>query len=599
MIVDASKNQEKERLRGRDDVSQAADWPISDIRQTAFSVLKLTSIFRPHASRAAEKSVHISVSSFPIVAFSQPAIAILAVMLAWPAVPLRPARICAWMPSRRGLATGDSIMTRTKGKSCIGLAGAKSERGQGIRSSVGYGKFWSNYSSACRLPSCDMGSRGQRRTFTRTTSVHSAGISERKQEVGSDASFMAQAQLKDVLPHRRRNRTAAGQRTAARTTTTTTGIPPNTFTSNNDIRPDASARLASFSSTLPHISLKRNLALFLALTKPNLSFLVVLTATTAYGLYPMSSLLELDPTLSPAPTLSSSTLTFLSLVLGTFLSAASANSFNMFFEPKYDALMSRTRNRPLVRGLLSRRAAVIFALLSGGLGVTTLYMGTNPTVAGLGALNIGLYALVYTPMKRLSVLNTWVGAVVGGIPPLMGWTAAMGQIATPGQDSWRDLLFGETSPGGWLLGLILYAWQFPHFNSLSYTIREEYKNAGHRMVAWTNPALNARVALRYSVLMFPLCAGLWWVDIVDREFLVIGTVINAWMAREAYRFWKLGGAKGSARGLFWASIWHLPILMVGTLVTKKGLWDGVRTRCASLMGYEVDGELDYDDQEAL
>lgn len=453
--------------------------------------------------------------------------------------------------------------------------------------------------------------RSQRRAFVRTADVHSARVAEQKQDARSDARFAAQGQAKDVLPHRRRRQSAAaaaaagagGQRTEARTTTTTTttkrSTTPGIFTSNNDIRPDASTRLATFSSTLPHVSIKRNLALFLALSKPNLSFLVVLTATTAYGLYPMSSLLELDPTLSPPPTFSTSTLTFVYLVTGTFLSAASANALNMLFEPKYDARMSRTRNRPLVRGFVSRRAALLFALLTGGLGVAALYGGTNPTVAGLGLFNIGLYALVYTPLKRVSIVNTWVGAVVGGIPPLMGWTAAMGQLATAGRDSWRDLLFGETSAGGWLLALVLYAWQFPHFNALSFTIREEYRNAGYRMVAWTNPALNARVALRYSVLMFPLCAGLWWVDIVDREFLVIGTIINAWMAREAYRFWKLGGAKGSARGLFWASIWHLPILMVGTLVTKKGLWDGVRTRCASLLGYEVNGDLDYDDHETL
>lgn len=331
------------------------------------------------------------------------------------------------------------------------------------------------------------------------------------------------------------------------------------------------------------------MAAYLALTKPNLSFLVVLTATTAYGLYPIPTLLALDSSVTPLPALSTSTLTFIYLTIGTFLASASANTLNMFFEPQYDARMSRTRNRPLVRKLLSPRAALIFAAVTGTVGVTALYMGTNPTVAALGAFNLFLYAFVYTPLKRISVINTWVGALVGGIPPLMGWAAAAGQTATTGHDGWRDLLFGPDSPGGWLMAAILFAWQFPHFNSLSHTIREEYKNAGYKMLAWTNPARNGRVSLRYSILMFPLCAGLWWFGVVDKGFLIGGTLVNCWLAKEAYRFWKLQGAAGSSRGLFWASVWHLPLLMVGTLITKKGIWDGVWSR---MFGEDDEDEAD-------
>ncbi|KAG5287787.1 protoheme IX farnesyltransferase [Histoplasma capsulatum G186AR] len=378
----------------------------------------------------------------------------------------------------------------------------------------------------------------------------------------------------EELPHRRRQRLKAEQEAKS---------------SNNDIRPDASSRLSTLSSSLPKSSLRGTMAAYLALTKPNLSFLVVLTATTAYGLYPIPTLLALDSSVTPLPALSTSTLTFIYLTIGTFLASASANTLNMFFEPQYDARMSRTRNRPLVRKLLSPRAALIFAAVTGTVGVTALYMGTNPTVAALGAFNLFLYAFVYTPLKRISVINTWVGALVGGIPPLMGWAAAAGQTATTGHDGWRDLLFGPDSPGGWLMAAILFAWQFPHFNSLSHTIREEYKNAGYKMLAWTNPARNGRVSLRYSILMFPLCAGLWWFGVVDKGFLIGGTLVNCWLAKEAYRFWKLQGAAGSSRGLFWASVWHLPLLMVGTLITKKGIWDGVWSR---MFGEDDEDEAD-------
>ncbi|KAE8355667.1 UbiA prenyltransferase family-domain-containing protein [Aspergillus coremiiformis] len=397
-----------------------------------------------------------------------------------------------------------------------------------------------------------------------------------------EAGSVSTKPIQSELPHRRRKRL---KEEAAE---------------NNDaehvIPPDASAQLSHLSSTLPKTSLRRKIAAYLALTKPRLSILIVLSTTSAYGMYPISSLLALDPIMTPLPTLSTSTLTFLYLTAGTFLSCCSANTLNMMFEPKYDALMSRTRNRPIVRGLVSRRAALVFAVATAASGLALLYFGTNPTVAALSASNIALYAFVYTPLKRIHVVNTWVGAVVGLIPPLMGWVAAAGQTATTGHDTWRDMLFSKDSIGGWLLGGVLFAWQFPHFNALSHTIREEYKRAGYKMLCWVNPARNARVALRYSILMFPLSIGLWWVGVVGHAFLVSSTVANGWLVKEAYHFWKHQGANGTARGLFWASIWQLPILLVGGLITKKGLWDGV-WRNAFGQPEEDDGDYLYYDDE--
>ncbi|RAL15965.1 protoheme IX farnesyltransferase [Aspergillus homomorphus CBS 101889] len=382
------------------------------------------------------------------------------------------------------------------------------------------------------------------------------------------------------LPHRRRKRlkdeAAAGDPEAEHV-----------------IPPDASAQLSAISSALPTTSPRRKMAAFLALCKPRLSVLVVLSTTAAYGMYPISTLLALDPSMAPLPTLSTSTLTFLYLTAGTFLSSCCANTINMYLEPKYDALMSRTRNRPLVRGLVSRRGAVLFAIATAVSGLGLLYFGTNPTVTALSAGNIILYGFIYTPLKRIHVINTWVGAIVGGIPPLMGWVAAAGQTATPGHDTWRDMLFSEDSIGGWLLGGILFAWQFPHFNALSHTIRDEYKRAGYKMLCWKNPAMNARVALRYSVLMFPISIGLWWVGVVGHGFLVSSSLANAWLVKEAYRFWKYQGGQGSARGLFWASIWQLPVLLVGGLVTKKGLWDGVWRQAFGQPEDPEDDEADY------
>lgn len=354
------------------------------------------------------------------------------------------------------------------------------------------------------------------------------------------------------LPHRRRRRKDA--------------IEPE---QQHAIPLDASSRLASISSELPMSSFKQKFYTYLALTKPRLTFLIVLTTTSAFTLFPVAaSPLFASIHLSP--------LTLLNLTTGTALASASANTLNMLFEPEHDAKMSRTRGRPLVRKLITPRSALAFAVATGFSGVGLLAAGVNPTCAFLGALNIFLYAFVYTPMKRFSIWNTWAGAVVGGIPPLMGWAAAAGQAISFKDSSWRDLLLDPvTSPGGWLCAALLFAWQFPHFNALSWTIRHEYAQAGYKMLASINPRKNGAVALRYSVAMVPICVGLSYVGVTSWAFVPLSSVANFWMIREAWRFYKHEGHKGSARGLFWASIWQLPIVLVLAMVTKQGLWERI------------------------
>jgi protoheme IX farnesyltransferase len=416
-----------------------------------------------------------------------------------------------------------------------------------------------------------------RETFGKSRRELQSSIAAVRPSAGEHAAGKdVTASAEEVLPHRRRKK--AREQTEE--------DPEVAY----PIAHDASSKLAAISSALPQKSIKRLFTTYLSLSKPRLSFLVVLTATAAYSLYPVPQLLAPAATATP----SLSTLTLFFLTSGTALCSASANAFNMLMEPKYDAQMSRTRNRPLVRKLISTRGAVVFAIACGVAGTGALYYGVNPTTAFLGAANIFLYAGVYTPMKRMSVLNTWVGAIVGGIPPLMGWTAAASQYAHDG--TWEELLFGEDSAGGWLCAALLFAWQFPHFNSLSWSIREEYKNAGYRMLAWVNPAQNGRVALRYAILMFPVCIGLSYCGVTDPSFIVTSSAINGWMALKAWQFYKADGHKGTARGLFWASVWHLPIVMVLAMAQKKGLGERLYR---SVFGYsDIDEEdLYYDGEE--
>lgn len=296
-----------------------------------------------------------------------------------------------------------------------------------------------------------------------------------------------------------------------------------------------------------------SLRTYLELSKPKLTTLVVLTTMSAYAL-------------SPFPAASLPTLFF--LTSGTWLCSASANAYNMWLEPPFDSQMTRTRNRPLVRGALHPNEAFTFACGAGVLGTSALLFGVNPVCATLGLANIVLYAGVYTPLKRISIANTWVGAVVGAIPPLMGWAAA-----TP-----YPILAPE-NVGGLYLALLLYAWQFPHFNSLAWYIRGEYARAGYVMTSISNPGMNARVSMRYSLAMFPICYGLVHAGVCDAFFFIDSGILNAYMSYQAYVFWRHRGSDKErdkkARKLFFSSLVYLPGVLLLAMVHKSGLWDGV------------------------
>ncbi|KAK5604357.1 Protoheme IX farnesyltransferase, mitochondrial [Crenichthys baileyi] len=223
-----------------------------------------------------------------------------------------------------------------------------------------------------------------------------------------------------------------------------------------------------------------------------------------------------------------------------------------YFEVPFDSNMNRTKNRPLVRGQISPLHAVSFALACGIPGVALLTLAVNPLTGFLGALNIFLYTCCYTPLKRLSIVNTWVGAVVGAIPPVMGWTAATGSL----------------EPGALLLGSFLYCWQFPHFNALSWNLREDYSRGGYRMMSVTHPAMCKRVALRHSLGLIALSTLAPVLDVTTWTFPIISLSINLYISYLAARFYYKGD-RNSARKLFFCSLWHLPMLLLLALTCKK------------------------------
>ncbi|XP_049636262.1 protoheme IX farnesyltransferase, mitochondrial-like isoform X2 [Suncus etruscus] len=245
---------------------------------------------------------------------------------------------------------------------------------------------------------------------------------------------------------------------------------------------------------------------------------------------------------------------FLITVVGTGLASCAANSINQFFEVPFDSNMNRTKNRPLVRGQISPLLAVSFATCCAVPGVALLTWGVNPLTGALGAFNIFLYTCCYTPLKRISIVNTWVGAVVGAIPPVMGWTAVTGSL----------------DAGAFLLGGILYSWQFPHFNALSWGLREDYSRGGYCMMSVTHPSLCRRVALRHCLMLIGLSTAAPILDVTTWTFPIIFLPINLYISYLGFRFY-MDADRKSSRKLFFCSLWHLPLLLLLMLTCKQSI----------------------------
>lgn len=234
-------------------------------------------------------------------------------------------------------------------------------------------------------------------------------------------------------------------------------------------------------------------------------------------------------------------------LLGTALLAAAAFGFNQAWEKDLDALMERTRNRPLPTGRLTRTEAVVFSSLLTLAGALVLAVFVNLLTMALGLLTVVLYAAVYTPLKRISSLNTLIGAIPGALPPLMGWTAAQGLIGF----------------GGAVLFLLLFFWQTPHFLSLAWLYREEYRRGGFRMLSVTDPSGEAcfrHIVLQTVFLLFvsllPFVAGL-----AGKVYLLSALSAGAYFLFSALRLYRLR-TQAAARTLFLASLVYLPLVLV-------------------------------------
>jgi heme o synthase len=240
-------------------------------------------------------------------------------------------------------------------------------------------------------------------------------------------------------------------------------------------------------------------------------------------------------------------------LLGTAILAVGAFALNQAIEKDYDKLMERTRQRPLPTGRVGRTAACVLGLACFAGGTAYLWIAANALTALLGALTVILYAAVYTPMKRLSSLNTLVGAVPGALPPLMGWTAAQDSIGL----------------GGMILFAILFFWQLPHFLALALMYQDDYRMGGFKMLSVTDPTGEAcfRHILSQTLIMVLVSLFPYVFHLSGGWYLLVALLGGGYFLLAAFSLWRRRD-RAAARNLFFASLAYLPVLLLAMALDK-------------------------------
>jgi protoheme IX farnesyltransferase len=277
---------------------------------------------------------------------------------------------------------------------------------------------------------------------------------------------------------------------------------------------------------------------FAELVKARLTLLVLLT--TAVGYY----LGTTGPVNFPG---------LFHAVFGTALAAAGAAALNQWWERRLDALMHRTRARPIPGGRMQPRDALILGCLLSTAGIVYLNVTCNSLSALLAAATIVIYIFAYTPLKRVSTFNTLIGAIPGALPPVVGWAAATGRV---------DI-------GAWSLFAILFFWQMPHFFAIAWMYREDYARAGFEMISKgdNTGARSASQSVLFCFLLLFIAGTPQFLGLVSAIYLVVELVLNGLFIFVAMRFLRTQRAI-DARRLFLTSIAYLPLLLGALVFTK-------------------------------
>jgi heme o synthase len=283
---------------------------------------------------------------------------------------------------------------------------------------------------------------------------------------------------------------------------------------------------------------KARAAAYFELTKPRITFLIVLTSAAGFCLGSQGAV---------------NYLALLHGMIGIALLSSGIGTLNQFIERDLDGLMRRTADRPLPSGRLFPFEALWFGVLLTVTAEVYLALFVNLLTAGLGLTVIAGYLFLYTPLKTRTSLSTAVGAFPGAMPPLMGWTAARGEIDV----------------AAWVLFAILFLWQFPHFLAIAWMYREDYGRAGIRMLPVVEPdgRVTGQQIIAYALMLVPVSLLPTVLGISGRLYLVAALVLGLLFLASSIRA-ALSKSNQHARQLLLASVFYLPLLF-GVMVLNR------------------------------
>jgi len=283
---------------------------------------------------------------------------------------------------------------------------------------------------------------------------------------------------------------------------------------------------------------KARLSAYVELTKPRITFLIVLTSAAGFCLGSRGAV---------------NYLLFANAMISIGLLSSGIATLNQFIERDLDGLMRRTASRPLPTGRLAPLEAMWLGVLLTAGAETYLALFVNGLSAVLGLTVIAGYLFLYTPLKTRSTLSTAVGAFPGAMPPLIGWTAARGEIDV----------------AAWVLFAILFLWQFPHFLAIAWMYREDYGRAGIRMLPVVEPEgrVTGQQIIAYSLMLVPVSLLPTVLGISGKFYFVTALVLGLLFLASGIRV-ALSKSNQHARQLLLASVFYLPLLF-GVMVLDR------------------------------
>lgn len=250
---------------------------------------------------------------------------------------------------------------------------------------------------------------------------------------------------------------------------------------------------------------------------------------------------------------------FFCALLGTGLLSGGGCAINCYIERDLDALMPRTAQRPIPTGVVSPESALLYGILLVGTGALVLYLFNNTVSAALGVAAIAIYLGLYTPAKRLTWLNTSIGAIPGAIPPLIGWAAASNEVTL----------------GGWLLFAILFVWQHTHFLPIAWLYKEDYRAAGFKMLPALEDSAEKTFGLTIAtaVTLLPLSAMLYFFakPYAGPSYLLATFLGGLTLVVTSLR-WQKKPSREAARLVLLMSLVYLPAIFAAVVIDRVCGW---------------------------